>query len=141
MYWLIDRETNQVRKTKQSLNRRALHKPVVWLEVVHEPPPAYDSRTQFLKQETDIPDLSDLSVPVPEDAKIVIREVIVNKSAQQMNDEHLNEIAATDGLLNRIIEDIMVAIANGDPLTRHTFPEEVWHKINRRRQMRGQRPV
>ena len=68
----IDRATGDVlkRRTEDKLER-VFNKPVVWLEVEKKDAPEYDAATHKLNATVTQPDLSDLSVAVPTDAKRV----------------------------------------------------------------------
>lgn len=68
----IDRATGNVlkRRTEDKLER-VFNKPVVWIEVEKKDAPEYDTATHKLNATVTQPDLSDLSVAVPTDAKRV----------------------------------------------------------------------
>ena len=68
----IDRATGNVlkRRTEDKLER-VFNKPVVWIEVEKKDAPEYDASTHKLNATVTQPDLSDLSVAVPTDAKRV----------------------------------------------------------------------
>jgi len=68
----IDRATGDVlkRRTEDKLER-VFNKPVVWIEVEKKDAPEYDAATHKLNATVTQPDLSDLSVAVPTDAKRV----------------------------------------------------------------------
>ena len=51
------------------------------------------------------------------------------------------KIAASDGTLARMTEDILVIIAQGGVLEKDSFADEVWEKINARRLLRGESEV
>ena len=68
----IDRATGNVlkRRTEDNLER-VFNKPVVWIELEKKDAPEYDAATHKLNATVTQPDLSDLSVAVPTDAKRV----------------------------------------------------------------------
>ena len=68
----IDRTTGNVlkRRTEDKLER-VLNKSVVWIELEKKDAPEYDAATHKLNATVTQPDLSDLSVAVPTDAKRV----------------------------------------------------------------------
>ena len=68
----IDRATGNVlkRRTEDSLER-VMNKAVVWIELDKKDAPKHDASTHKLNATVTQPDLSDLSVAVPTDAKRV----------------------------------------------------------------------
>jgi hypothetical protein len=138
----IDRSTGNVIKAKSAAKmERVFNKPTVWLELVREASPDFDSNTQKIVAGVRQSDLSDLAVDVdPSEKHVEIWEVI-SLSAEELEQRTKNRINATDYLLAKIVEDLMVAIATGASLTRDTFPAAVWDQINARRLLRGEDDV
>jgi hypothetical protein len=70
----------------------------------------------------------------------VVRQQVRPMTAQEQEAERLASLRESDGHdMARMVEDIMVAIATGGAaaLTRGSFPDAVWRKINARRALRG----
>jgi hypothetical protein len=88
----IDRATGDViRRRNEDKLERVFSKPVVWIELEKKDAPEYDTATHKLNATVTQPDLSDLSVAVPTDAKRVEgyeavalsdSEIVANKNAQ-----------------------------------------------------------
>ena len=69
-YSKIDRSTGNIVKRKELNNpERALNKPFVWLPEERDTQPEYNTETHKLVQTETIPDLSDMAIDVPQDAK------------------------------------------------------------------------
>lgn len=138
----VDRNTGDVLKLKneKSINR-VFNKPTVWLELVREDPPDFDANTQKIVADVQQSDLSDLSIDVDPGEKRVESWKVVSLSADELEKRTKERIDATDYLLAKIVEDLMVAIATGASLTRNTFSSAVWDQINARRSMRGEADV
>ena len=138
LYKLIDRSTGDVLRTRRETSmERVLNKPKVWLATTRNDPGVYDPDTHKAVSRVDRPDLSDLNVDVSPSAVRVEDWDIVALTAQELQSRKLRNILETDEQLPRMIEDILVQIASGQPLTRDSFPSQLWTKINRRRTLRG----
>lgn len=138
----ISRITGEVlkRKTAPSMER-VFHKPYVWLESIQDEKLVYDPDTQKLERTVTQPDLSDLGIDVDPTSKYIQGWAVVALTAQELLVIRNNKIAQTDSKLAQIVEDILVNISEGTPLTRSAFPDKVWAKINARRALRGDSPV
>lgn len=135
----IDRLTGEIlrRKTAPELNR-ALNKPTVWLELDRKPEPTFNSETETLELIVEQPDLSDLTKSVHYRVKRVERKIVRSLTPEEIQSRNNLKIKTDeDPKLIRVLEDLMVAIAEGKPLIRETFPQAVWDKINKRRRLRG----
>jgi hypothetical protein len=138
----IDRATGDIIKRKRADSMtRIFNKPSVWLEQVNEAKPAYDPDTHKLEALITQPDMSDLSVDVDPSAQRVEGWSTVAMSADELQDIVNGKIAQTDRFLARMVEDILVHVAQGTPLTRNAFHPKVWDRINARRALRGKAPV
>ena len=134
----IDRATGAVVKQRTAEEmERVFDKPFVWIELERLAAPSFDADTEKLEPVATQADFSDLDVDVDPNEKRLESWAIVALAAAELQRRTNDRIAETDQLLTRIIEDIMVAIATGDPLERATFPDKVWDKINARRALRG----
>ena len=102
-----------------------------WLPFVDEPKADYDEDTHTYGGPVETVTATEVTRSIP------IRVLTTG----ELQDHKFQKIEATDRLITRIIEDIMVAIAQGDTLTRDTFPAPLWAKINKRRALRGQEDV
>ena len=138
----VDRKTGDVLKLKSenSMNR-IFNKPTVWLELVREDPPDFDENTNKIVKEIRQSDLSDLDVDVDPSEKRVEGWKVVSLTSEELAKRTSERIQQTDHLLSKIVEDIMVAIATGAPLTRNTFSTAVWNQINERRSLRGEEDI
>lgn len=138
----VDRKTGDVLKLKSenSMNR-IFNKPTVWLELVREDPPDFDENTKKIVKEIRQSDLSDLDVDVDPSEKRVEGWKVVSLTSEELAKRTSERIQQTDHLLSKIVEDIMVAIATGAPLTRNTFSTAVWNQINERRSLRGEEDI
>ena len=138
----VDRKTGDVLKLKSenSMNR-IFNKPTVWLELVREDPPDFDENTKKIVKEIRQSDLSDLDVDVDPSEKRVEGWKVVSLTSEELAKRTSDRIQQTDHLLSKIVEDIMVAIATGAPLTRNTFSTAVWNQINERRSLRGEEDI
>ena len=141
-YSKIDRSTGNIVKRKEFNNpERALNKPFVWLPEERDIRPEYDKETHKLVQTETIPDLSDTTVDVSQDAKRALGFDVVVLTEEEKAQINTREIADSDGTLARMTEDILVIIAQGGVLEKDSFAEEVWEKINARRLLRGEDEV
>jgi hypothetical protein len=141
-YSKIDRSTGSIAKRKEFDNpERALNKPFVWLPEERDAQPEYNKETHKLVQTETIPDLSDMNVDVPPDAKRALGFDVVVLTEEEKAQINTREIADSDGVLARMTEDILVIIAQGGTLEKDSFPNEVWEKINARRVLRGEDEV
>lgn len=138
----VDRKTGDVLKLKneESMNR-IFNKPTVWLELVREDPPDFDLNTKKIVADIRQSDLSDLDVDVDPSEKRVEGWKVVSLTSEELVKRTSERIQQTDYLLSKIVEDIMVAIATGAPLTRNTFSTAVWNQINERRSLRGEEDI
>jgi hypothetical protein len=138
-YSKIDRSTGNIVKRKELNNpERALNKPFVWLPEERDIRPEYDKETHKLVQAETIPDLSDTTVDVSQDAKRALGFDVVVLTEEEKAQINTRKIADSDGVLARMTEDILVIIAQGGTLEKASFPDEVWEKINTRRVLRGE---
>ena len=138
----IDRATGNIVKQKVAATMdRALNKPAVWLELVREARPDFDSNTQKLTAQVEQSALSNLAVAVDPGEKRVESWSVVSLSADELAKRTSDRIDETDYLLAKIVEDIMVAIATGATLNRAAFSSDVWDTINARRALRGEADV
>jgi hypothetical protein len=141
-YSKIDRSTGDIVKRKQFNNpERALNKPFVWIPEERDAQPEYDKKTHKLVQTDTIPDLSDMTVDVSPDDKRVLGFDVVALTEEEKAGINISKIADSDGVLARMIEDILVIIAQGGTLEKDSFADEVWEKINARRVLRGEDEV
>ena len=138
----INRATGDVLKYKREKElKRNLTKKYVWVEEVIGTTDVIDSSTHKLSKIVILPDLSDLSTPVGNDVKRVINFQAVALTPREIQDNNAIKISNTDHGLIRALEDILVIIAQGTPLTRENIPPEVISKVNERRAFRGEAPV
>ncbi len=141
-YSKIDRSTGNIVKRKEFDNpKRALNKPFVWLPEERDAQPEYNKETHKLVQTETIPDLSDMTVDVSQDAKRALGFDVVALTEEEKAQINTRKIADSDGVLARMTEDILVIIAQGGTLEKDSFPNEVWEKINTRRVLRGEDEV
>jgi len=141
-YSKIDRSTGNIVKRKELNNpERALNKPFVWIPEERDAQPEYDKETHKLVQTETIPDLSDMTVDVSQDAKRALGFDVVALTEEEKAQINTRKIADSDGVLARMTEDILVIIAQGGTLEKDSFPNEVWEKINTRRVLRGEDEV
>jgi hypothetical protein len=141
-YSKIDRSTGDIVKRKQFNNpERALNKPFVWIPEERDAQPEYDKKTHKLVQTDTIPDLSDMTVDVSPDDKRVLGFDVVALTEEEKAGINISKIADSDGVLARMIEDILVIIAQGGTLEKDSFTDEVWDKVNARRVLRGEDEV
>ena len=141
-YSKIDRSTGNIVKRKELNNpERALNKPFVWLPEERDIRPEYDKETHKLVQAETIPDLSDTTVDVSQNAKRALGFDVVALTEEEKAGINTRKIADSDGVLARMTEDILVIIAQGGTLEKDSFAEEVWEKINARRLLRGEDEV
>jgi len=141
-YSKIDRSTGNIVKRKEFDNpERALNKPFVWIPEERDAQPEYDKETHKLVQTETIPDLSDMTVDVSQDAKRALGFDVVALTEEEKAQINTRKIADSDGVLARMTEDILVIIAQGGTLEKDSFPNEVWEKINTRRVLRGEDEV
>ncbi len=141
-YAKIDRATGLVVNRKEFDNpERALNKPFVWIPEERDAQPEYDKETHKLVQTETIPDLSDMGVDVSPDAKRVLGFDVIALTEEEKARIKAGKIAASDGTLARMTEDILVIIAQGGVLEKDSFAEEVWNKVNTRRALRGEDEV
>ncbi len=138
----IERATGDILKRKEAPSMdRVFNKKAVWIELERKSQPDFNPETHKLVATVEQPDLSDLSTDVDPSTKRVEGWLAVPLDGGEIQGRTNGKISATDHKLARITEDIMVAIATGEPLTRDTFHPKVWEKINKRRQLRGQSDV
>ena len=141
-YSKIDRSTGGIVKRKEFDNpERALNKPFVWIPEERDAQPEYNKETHKLVQTETIPDLSDMTVDVSQDAKRALGFDVVALTEEEKAGIKTGKIADSDGVLARMTEDILVIIAQGGTLEKDSFAEEVWEKINARRVLRGEDEV
>jgi hypothetical protein len=103
-------------------------KPFRWLAYTVDPDPVFDEDTQ--KMEAPVETVGADSVVRSRSVRALTPQEVVARTTEK--------IAALDETLTRIVEDVMVAIASGQPLNRGTFPAPVWAKVNARRRLRGE---
>ena len=138
-YSKIDRSTGDIVKRKELNNpERALNKPFVWLPEERDAQPDYNKETHKLVQTETIPDLSDMAISVPLDAKRALGFDVVVLTEEEKARINISKIADSDGVLARMTEDILVIIAQGGVMEKDSFTDEVWEKINTRRLLRGE---
>ena len=82
-----------------------------------------------------------MGVDVSPDAKRVLGFDVIALTEEEKARIKAGKIAASDGTLARMTEDILVIIAQGGVLEKDSFVEEVWEKINARRVLRGEDEV
>ena len=141
-YSKIDRSTGNIVNRKELNNpERALNKPFVWIPEERDAQPEYDKKTHKLVQTDTIPDLSDMTVDVSPDDKRVLGFDVVALTEEEKAGINISKIADSDGVLARMIEDILVIIAQGGTLEKDSFADEVWEKINTRRLLRGENEI
>jgi len=142
-YAKVDRATGKVLKQKSSEGmERAFNKEVVWLEMELTGKPDYDKDNEKVVQYQRISaDISDLSIDVPPDTKLIRGYEKVDLSNDEKEQIKLGKIVDSDDDLARFTEDILVAIAQGSGLEKDSFPDEVWDKVNARRVLRGEGEV
>ena len=141
-YSKIDRSTGNIVKRKEFDNpKRALNKPFVWIPEERDTQPDYNKETHKIVQTETIPDLSDMTVDVPQDAKRALGFDVVALTEEEKAQINTRKIADSDGVLARMTEDILVIIAQGGVLEKASFPNEVWDKVNARRLLRGEGEV
>jgi hypothetical protein len=142
-YAKIDRATGKILKQKSSEGmERVFNKEVVWLEMELTGKPDYDKDNEKVVQyQRTSADISDLSIDVPPDTKLIRGYDKVDLSNDEKEQIRLGKIADSDGVLARMTEDILVIIAQGGVLEKASFPNEVWDKVNARRLLRGEGEV
>ena len=141
-YSKIDRSTGNIVKRKEFDNpKRALNKPFVWIPEERESRPEHNTETHKLVQTETIPDLSDMAIDVPQDAKRALGFDVVALTEEEKAQINTRKIADSDGVLARMTEDILVIIAQGGTLEKDSFADEVWEKVNARRVLRGEDEV
>jgi hypothetical protein len=82
-----------------------------------------------------------MTVDVSPDDKRVLGFDVVALTEEEKAGINISKIADSDGVLARMIEDILVIIAQGGTLEKDSFADEVWEKINARRVLRGEDEV
>ena len=141
-YSKIDRSTGGIVKRKEFDNpERALNKPFVWIPEERDAQPEYDKETHKLVQTDVIPDLSDTTVDVSQDAKRALGFDVVALTEEEKAGINTRKIADSDDDLARFTEDILVIIAQGGTLEKDSFADEVWEKVNARKVLRGEDEV
>jgi hypothetical protein len=121
---------------------RAFGKEVVWLEMELTGRPDYDEDNEKVVQYQRVSaDISDLSIDVPPDTKLIQGYDKVDLSNDEKEQVRLGKIADSDEDLAKLTEDILVVIAQGGTLEKDSFPSEVWEKVNTRRVLRGEDEV
>jgi len=108
------------------------HKGVEWLPYVKNADPAFDPDTHKLGPWSKAVSNGTV-VESCQAVELSPKELADRKADWLANDDRKN--------MGRVIEDVMVAIATGQHLTRNTFAPEVWAKINKRLAKRGKGPV
>ena len=141
-YAKIDRSTGGIVKRKEFDNpERALNKPLVWIPEERDAQPDCNKETHKLVQTETIPDLSDMSVDVSQDAKRALGFDVVALTEEEKAGINTRKIADSDDDLARFTEDILVIIAQGGTLEKDSFADEVWEKVNARKVLRGEDEV
>jgi len=142
-YAKVDRATGKVLKQKSSEGmERAFNKEVVWLEMESTGKPDYNKDNEKVVQYQRVSaDISDLSIDVPPDTKLIRGYDKVDLSNNEKEQVKLGKITDSDDDLARFTEDILVVIAQGGTLEKDSFPDEVWNKVNARRVLRGEGEV
>ena len=141
-YAKIDRSTGGIVKRKEFDNpERALNKPFVWIPEERDAQPDCNKETHKLVQTETIPDLSDMSVDVSQDAKRALGFDVVALTEEEKAGINTRKIADSDDDLARFTEDILVIIAQGGTLEKDSFADEVWEKVNARKVLRGEDEV
>ena len=130
-------ESKEIARNSYDNPKRALDKKVVLLPLVLELQPVFDPRTEELNKTITVPDLSDLSVDVPENATYTEGWVKVPIGAKRRQELIDIEIANTNGMLVPYLEDLIVAIAEAKNFNKLVIPVEILKVVNRRRQLRG----
>jgi hypothetical protein len=93
----VDRATGNVLDREHKDDPvRALDKPTVWLPLVSDPPPSFDSAAEKLVARLDIPDLADMSRDVASDAVATEGFAVVALTAEEIA---LREQARVDGAI------------------------------------------
>lgn len=136
-YALIDDATHEILKEVDSDRRfrdgtppDLSSKPFSWVPIVVVNPD-FDRETQ----------IKEPMVEVVTDTEVTRTRTVRDKTADELQDDVNRKIGNSDHLLARVVEDILVNVANGTPLTRDTFHSKVWQKVNQRLALRGQEPV
>ena len=143
-YAKIDRSTGAVIKMKIYTDNmdRPLNKPFVWLTIEQKAPPVFDKETHKLVGTVTQPDLSDLSLDVPVNAKRVIGTKAVILTAEELQDKIDAKIDNSNNEMARAVELILTRIATkSSRLVKSDFPEKVWERIDERRALSGQPPL
>jgi hypothetical protein len=106
-------------------------KPFKWLPYIIDAEPVYDKVTHRRLA----------SVEVVTSTKVSLTHPIKKKTAEELLIDKQAELISLDGTLVRMVEDLMVLFAEGKEVTKASFPDIVWAKINKRRALRGQGDV
>lgn len=115
LYAKIERTTGEILKYRQKDNpSRALNKPTVWLPVVDPGEPAFDSKTQRVVKSVIVPDLSDLTKPVPPAARVVIQYQIVALTPGEVSakDEEEKRSWLEDNIVQVLIDKGVISLAD-----------------------------
>ena len=93
----VDRATGNVLDREHKDDPvRALDKPTVWLPLVSDPPPSFDSAAEKLVARLDIPDLADMSRDVASDAVATEGFAVVALTVEEIASQ---EQARVDGAI------------------------------------------
>ena len=107
-------------------------KEMVWVPYTKQSAPAYDPTTHKL---------SPWSRAIV-DGSVIESCTTIALTDQELANNKLAWLAESDRKdTGRMIEDLLVAVATGQPLARDIFPAAVWSKLNARRAKRGLAPV
>ena len=142
-HWVkIDRATGDVLKHKITPTlARTFRKKIVWIELEREAKPDHNEETHKLERTITQPDLSDLAVDVDPETKRVEGWEIIGREQSELDQINNSSIDRTNQYAFRMIEDLLVHIAEGTPLTRDIFHAKIWERINERRTLRGEESV
>tara|TARA_R100000656_G_C3949855_1_gene128244 strand:- start:500 stop:925 length:426 start_codon:yes stop_codon:yes gene_type:complete len=106
-------------------------KPLRWLPYTMDDEPIFDADTHIKER----------SVETVGESEVTLSHPVRALTQAELTSRRQGKIRGLDNTLVRIVEDLMVAVATGEPLTRDTFPAQAWEKINKRRRLRGQADV
>ena len=140
IYVKIDRATGAELERRDLDNpARALGKPIVWLPLVQDKPPAFDPDAQKLVATRTLPPgLADLAMPVDPAAQVTDGWNVVLLDAAELANMKAAKLAATDAGIIRGIEDVVAALLAKNVLFKADLPEPLLAKINTRRDLRGE---
>jgi|TARA_R110000765_G_scaffold109261_2_gene200385 hypothetical protein len=138
IYIKYDRvNSKEISRNSYDNPKRTLDKKVVLLPLTLEVQPTFNPRTEELNKTITVPDLSNLSIDVPENTTYTegwAKSTLSAEAQQQLIDI---EISNTDGLLVYYLEDLIVAIAEAKTFDKLVIPAEILKVVNRRRNLRG----